>query len=284
MGRRTVVRFTDEQRIKAFILRARRITSHSLWREQRQLMEKNRTGEMKIDVTINNKTGEEKYVGREEYPDEELLESLAARLRPLTLKGDDLHYAAVLDSIENLVPTSSFPELFEPLDEWRKMWAEVATRDNSAQAYYVVTERGSASDQDLMYAWYYGDIVHADDKEEQAKGLGIDDRYKAAAGIVARMVQCVELTLFLVETLVEEGVLAVDTELFERKVVASQRVFETEHRIYTSETGGPVDHMESLDPDVWQSLAESLKTHVQMPDPCEVWKQQRRTAVQPESA
>ncbi|RZL21836.1 MAG: hypothetical protein EOP31_26505 [Rhodococcus sp. (in: high G+C Gram-positive bacteria)] len=282
MANPKIVRFNDEQRVKAFILRARRILSHSLWRDQRELMESNRIGRMTINVTVNRKTGEESYVSREEYPNEELLESLAARLRPLTLRGDNLHYSEVLNSIESLVPASKFPEYVEPIEEWRKMWAGVATRDASAQAYSIITDRGTASDQDLMYAWFYGDIVHADDKEEQAKGLGIDARYKAAAGIVARMVECTELTFLLIQTLVNESILTVDPELFERDVVATKSVFETKQQIFLSEVGGPpVTNTEIPNPEVWQSLAASMAPHVRQQDPCELWIEQRRTTEQP---
>ncbi|NKR94278.1 hypothetical protein GS483_19320 [Rhodococcus hoagii] len=270
MARRPRPRFTDEQRIKAFILRARRITAHSLWREHRELLEKMRVGQTYVTMTINPNTGETSYVKRDELPAEELLESLAARLRPLTLATEELHYAKVLDSVAALVPADQFPDYVEPIDFWRGLWAEVATRDERAQAYYVVTDQGVASDQDLMYAWYYGDVVHADDKEAEAKGLSVTERYKAAAGIVARIVECTDLTLLLVRTLVDEGVLGVDPELFEREVVVTQTVFEKPVRAFTSPTGTPLPLTDGpIDLEVWTPMVEAMAEH--LPSVCQLW-------------
>lgn len=276
MAKPTRPRFTDEKRLAMFVLRARRITSHSLWREHRDLLEKARGGEMIITVTHNLQTNEATYLLREEFPDEELLESLAARLRPLTLPSEELYYSKVLDSIAALAPNDRFPECFEPIENWRKMWEEVATRDDSAQAYFVATDQGVASDQDLMYAWYYGDVVHADDKEAAAKGLGVEDRYKAAVGIVSRIVECADLTLYLLRSLVDEGVLALDPELFEREVVVTRTVFETPTEWYTSEVGSPLPTSTSaLDTDVWTPAHDAFAPHLETSTPCKKWWKNR---------
>lgn len=277
MSRQKRITFTDEQRLKAFVLRARRITSHSLWREQRDLMERTRSGQMNISITKDHRTNETTYVLKEEYPAEELMESLAARIRPLTLDGDDLHYAKVLDSIATLVPEADLPSYVEPIAVWHGMWASVATRDARAQAYYVVTEQGAASDQDLMYAWYYGDVVHADDKEVESKGLGVTERYKAAAGIVARIVDHVHLTLLLVESLVDEGVLTIDPELFVRDVIVTETVFEKPATAYASDVDTPLPaNDEELDLSVWQPMSEALSDHLTKPSECDLWWRPRR--------
>lgn len=274
MARTPRPRFTDEQRVKAFVLRARRITSHSLWRKHRDLLEKARSATMNITVTHDRRTNETTYLLREEFPEEELLESLAARLRPLTLPSEELHYSKVLDSIAALVPDDQFPDCFEPIEHWRKMWDAVATRDASAQAYFILTDQGLASDQDLMYAWYYGDVVHADNKEAESKGLGVQERYKAAVGIVTRIVECTDLTLHLVRSLVDDGVLPLDPELFEREVVVTGTVFEKPVKAYASEVGSllPVDDT-PLDPEVWKSMHDAVAPQWDLPSSCETWWQ-----------
>ncbi|MEU5760387.1 hypothetical protein [Nocardia sp. NPDC047648] len=266
--------FTHEQRIKAFVLRARRIVAHSLWREHRDTMEKLRTAEMKVNITQNLLTGETTYTHREEFPSEELLESLAARVRPLILESEELYYPKVLDSIATLVPAANFPDYVLPIEDWHTLWASVATRDESAQAYYIVTDGGAASDQDLMYAWLYGDVVHADDKEAEAKGLGIEQRYKAAAGIVTRIVECVESTLLLVQELIAEQVLTVDQELFEREVVVKRTVFETplrQARVADRETPLPL-HVGPLDHSIWTDMAEFVAPGIQAAKCATWWK------------
>ncbi|TXG91481.1 hypothetical protein DW322_16320 [Rhodococcus rhodnii] len=229
---------------------------------------------MNVTVTHDHRTNETTYLLREEFPEEELLESLAARLRPLTLPSEELHYTKVLDSIAALAPDSQFPECFEPIEHWRKMWAGVATRDESAQAYFISTDKGVASDQDLMYAWYYGDVVHADDKEAESKGLGVRERYKAAVGIVTRIVECTDLTLYLVRSLVDEGVLTLDPELFEREVVVTGTVFETPVKAYASEVGSPLPMDDApLDPEVWQPMHDAVAPQLDAPSSCETWWQ-----------
>ncbi|WP_063042357.1 hypothetical protein [Nocardia grenadensis] len=277
MGKPKRQSFTHEQRLKAFVLRARRITAHSLWREQKQLLEKLHVGQMNVSVTHNHRTGEVTYVHREEFPAEELLESLAARIRPLILDSEELHYSKVLNSIAALVPAADFPDYVLPIGEWHKVWAAVATRDASAQAYYIVTDQGAASDQDLMYAWLYGDVVHADDKETESKGLSIEQRYKAAAGIVTRIVDCTELTLLLVRMLVEEGVLTVDSELFEREVVVKRTVFTNPVRAYAAvdpDTPLPLDGG-PLDPEIWMPMYKTVAAAVPSPSSCAVWWKSR---------
>lgn len=62
-------------------------------------MEKARSGDMTVQIIKNHQTNEPTCVSREEYPPEHLMGSLSARIRPLTLKGDDLYNASALDSI-----------------------------------------------------------------------------------------------------------------------------------------------------------------------------------------
>lgn len=277
MGGRPRATLNHEQRVAAFVIRARRVTSHSLWREQRALMEQAFAGHIGFVVTRNIKTGEVSYTMKEEYPPEELMESLAARVRPLTLSGDDLHYSKVLDSIASLVAADSVPDYIKPIETWRFMWDSVATRDSRAQAYSIVTDQGAASDQDLMYAWLYGDVVHADDKAESSKGLGVSARYKASVGIVARIVDLVELTLLMVESFVDEGLLTLDAELFSREVVVAETVFHQEVTAYTSPDGSLPTDLNALDPDVWKPAHDALGHFLSAPDPCVTWRRKHQS-------
>ncbi|WP_336881456.1 hypothetical protein [Rhodococcus globerulus] len=274
MAKPKFVPFNDEQRVKAFVLRARRILSHSLWREQRKLMDDLRDVPRTLKISQNHDTGERTIVLQQVFPDEELFESLTARVRLLGHDGDQLHYRKVLKSIAALVPADKFPDYIEPIETWQAMWDEVASRTGEAQAYSVVTDQGVASDDDLTYAWIYHDIVHADDKENEAKGLDVEERYKAATGVVARIVDLTDLTLLLVQELIEAGVLEVDSELFERQVVVTKTVFETEvggaHRAPVG-TALPTD-LDALDTD-WQSLEEMVEQYLRKPSSCDIWTQ-----------
>ncbi len=63
----------------------------------------------------------------------------------------------------------------------------------------ILTDNSSVTDRQLMYAWLYGDIVHADDVDKRHKvdGLSFNERYWAAAGMVARIAAWTEDTLKL---------------------------------------------------------------------------------------
>ncbi|MFE5877794.1 hypothetical protein ACFQ6H_21235 [Rhodococcus sp. NPDC056506] len=274
MAKPKFVPFNDEQRIKAFVLRARRILSHSLWREQRALMDDLIDVPRRLTIRQDHETGERTRVVQQVFPDEELFESLTARVRLLAHDGDQLHYRKVLNSIAALVPADKFPDHIEPIETWQAMWDEVASRTGEAQAYSVVTDQGVASDDDLTYAWIYHDIVHADDKENEAKGLGVEERYKAATGVVARIVDLTHVTLLLVQELIEAGVLEVDPELFERQVVVTKTVFEQKvvraHRAPAG-TALPTD-VDAPDTD-WQSIEEGVETYLKEPSSCDVWMQ-----------
>ena len=88
----------DAGRLRRFVSRARRVQSHSLVRDREELQahaQGHLTGQMDM-------TGQMTLVRR--LPaDEEVFESLAARLRPLTLKTELVHYSAVLDAVECLL-------------------------------------------------------------------------------------------------------------------------------------------------------------------------------------
>ncbi|MBB1058875.1 hypothetical protein G6020_16195 [Dietzia sp. B19] len=47
------------------------------------------------------------------------------------------------------------------LDWWHEEWRTAIDGNGEAQAYNVGTESGSIADRKLMYAWIYGDLVHA---------------------------------------------------------------------------------------------------------------------------
>lgn len=153
-------RSTPQATVEAFLLRSRRVLSHSLIREQADLMAKLHSGHIDITVTVNRKTGEQAYRRRAEYPPEEALESLASRVRPLILASDPIYYEKVLNAVEELIGADRLNEEID-LPWWHNYWREVIDANLDAQAYWVATASGSITDRKLMYAWLYCDVVHA---------------------------------------------------------------------------------------------------------------------------
>ncbi len=161
----------SRSRVELFVLRARRVLEHSLLRNAEQ-MEKLRRGDIYVSITVDLSTGEKSSRMKVDYyPEEELLESLAARLRPILLDKDDIHYSKVLREVNERTDPRKVAELVEPIQWWIEQWEGVYSKETAkagglaaVQAYGLVTEDGSYSDRFLMDRWLYGDLVHADDR------------------------------------------------------------------------------------------------------------------------
>lgn len=250
-------------RLERFVLRCRRVTEHSLLVTGRELMQKLCDNEMKINITVNKATGETTQVLRQEFPPEEIFESLAARMRPLILPTEEVHYTKALDSIEALVSSADYDTVSDqPISWWRDMWLRTVDRSATASefGYSVLTDAGSITDRQLMYAWLYGDLVHADTKfEAKVVGLSISQRYWAATGFVARIGVCTELTLGLINALDDEGLLSLNPKVWTQNVTVDTSIREQPVQIYAAINPNPtipVTASDPLDATVWQTLAE----------------------------
>ena len=87
------------ERLEKFILRARRVESHSLVRSGKacyfasEPMELHNIGSTSCRVLFK-------------YPDEERLESLAARVRPFILKSESLFFPTIIKALNAELPSS----------------------------------------------------------------------------------------------------------------------------------------------------------------------------------
>ncbi|WP_186241326.1 hypothetical protein [Mycobacterium simulans] len=97
----------DRDRVQRFILRARKVTEHSLVREHLPLLNKLSTGQIDLRVQQNLTTGEATHTLVLELPPEELFESFAARLRPFTSGSESVYWFSVLNSLEKLLSRCS---------------------------------------------------------------------------------------------------------------------------------------------------------------------------------
>ena len=87
------------QLIERFVLRARIVQDHSLARDYRELKDMAKT-QFKIKFVLNPATGERTAsMSPVDLIPTEQLESAAARVRPIFLKKDKVHYDSVLDAV-----------------------------------------------------------------------------------------------------------------------------------------------------------------------------------------
>ncbi|MFV8050376.1 hypothetical protein [Mycobacterium sp. 48b] len=215
-------------------------------------------------MTVNTKTGEETYRKRVEYPSEEALESLASRVRPLILSGEPIYYAKALDALEELVGTDTLNEEIDPA-WWRQYWAQVVDANLEAQAYWVETPNGRITDRKLMYAWLYGDVIHAKARRSPViRDLDINQRYYAAAPGIARICDRVIFTQIMIDGLIEKGLLTVDPNVLSDDVVVTTTTVDEPVIVRVSDVGAPVPSdlttvgPSAFDPEVWKSPHQAL--------------------------
>lgn len=100
--------------------------------------------------------------------DEEVFESLASRVRPLTVKSEPVYYVKVFDALSELLGEVD-GGLRSRIEALRAAWDDAEIQGTQIQAYALQSARldGSSatprvSDTQLAAAWLYADLVHAD--------------------------------------------------------------------------------------------------------------------------
>lgn len=215
---------------------------------------------MKLIVQVNQKTGESKHQIRMELPPEEAFESLAARLRPFTMRKETVYWETVLDALERLLSSEVLAEVMD-FESLRVYWKEVTEGKKVAQAYYVMTESGQLTDVELADQWLNSDALHTQlIHSETGQQLGLDERYRAAAGVFARIGACVDYTLFLISYLQGAGLIQLDYAVFTEPVTAQSHV-DIEVKAYVAEVGStPMPTtLDELDLSAWRPVHEDIE-------------------------
>jgi hypothetical protein len=217
----------DEQKriLESAVRRCRRVADHSLCRDREQLhtwstapmtIEPDETGTLTLTQGI---------------PDEEPLESLAARVRPFTLGSEPIHHEKIVGALREYV-TAACPEHLKHVASLAEVWANVNPYDETGGVgYYIkaLASEGAEESPDMTaarvgLAWIYGDLVHADDLAirhgETAARLSIAERYRAAGILVTRLAFAVICTLNVMTILCNDGHLSeLDKSVWDEQVV-----------------------------------------------------------------
>ena len=231
--------------LERFVLRARRVESHSLAQDREALTAMGSfsiTGHIGLDGSM---------VVRRALPDEEVFESLAARVRPVLVKTESIYYEKVLTAINECVDAAGVP--MNPDDTIRLALAQLA-KDwshidlDSANVVGFAVQSASVdgsdatpqvSDTQLAAAWLYGDLVHVDTRGKKSDGLlfSVKERFAAAATYFAHVAALVLATLDVLKRLAELGVVELgDRALTEDVVVAAEELVDE-----TTAFVGPAD-------------------------------------------
>jgi hypothetical protein len=227
------------RRIDAFVLRARRIEAHSLAQDREQLA---RLAQRVLTI-VPSPSG---ALIREHLPPEEVVESAAARVRPLLLVKEDCSFVSALSSIKYFVPDPTVRHWVKAVgSEWRSRTTESHDARNTMglQAYVTDTSSGasgSMSDVELALAWIYGDVVHADrDRRDKADIFGLAQRYRAAVPLVAYVMRGALNVLDGILEMHSRHVLPITPTVLTTDVVLESTKFTTRARVHTAAVGTP---------------------------------------------
>lgn len=201
---------TNEEILGRFLVRARRVEDHTLvksgeikhYRIPTMVLSATETGEMSVQYHV--------------CPDEESLESLAARLRPFIVKSEPIYMQKVFDAICTQVSDDSLLENEVKALRVARDWFSHRYKEKGSKCYEIqlIGEDGQPltrplSDALLAEAWIYTDVVHADPKGEKAETCKLSylDRYRAASPYFCEFASVIVKLLNLVRSLSERNLL-----------------------------------------------------------------------------
>lgn len=257
-------RLSDERkRLERFAMRARRIAAHTLTRDPEELR-RLATGEWKL--RIDRESGRSTIL--RELASEQEVESLAARVRPLLLQSESIHYDKVLNAMSTFVRRQD-PEraarfartVAKPL---KAAFAEIdPTRAKEVAGYEVATyaEDGAVvapkvSMATLAKAWLYNDLVHADADVDVQIALThtLQTRFAAATTVYTRAALLTLNAFHFVKQFQDEGLLELAPECFEDEVVVTARVIEQEAQVWSAPTGTRMPEPGTLPDENWEKM------------------------------
>ena len=248
-----MVAISDAETLRRFVLRARRVQAHSLVQSWDKLLY-HAGGEFHVQIDASGRTS----ITRRLPSDEEVFESLASRVRPLTVKSEPVYYVKVFDAIDRALSNADVDESHRArLGELRGSWEAAEIQGTQTQAYAVQSARidgtdatNLVSDTQLAAAWLYADLVHADAQgpKQEALAFPLRERYAAAVRLFSHLAALTVATLRAVEVLRDSGELAIEGSPWDEDLVVGESEFVQEARVFVAPPGSAM-------PDLRDSLA-----------------------------
>lgn len=258
---------SDVQVVSQFVLRARRVAAHSLAQNRdslRELAGFKFTAHVTLDGT---------FTTRRKLPDEEIFESLAARVRPFTLATEPIYSEKVFKALHRLLKTSPVPlgdDINERLSRLEAGWSGIDLQGNQALAFWVQTERRDGSDRSpqvtdvqLAASWMYADLVHSNPKGPKKEGLRfkIKERYSAAVNVFSRIALLSLATHDAIMELHETEAIPLDRVAIEADVVVGLDELIEEGEAYVGPVDTPMPSMDAalkFPPEGWEKFTPTV--------------------------
>jgi len=228
--------------LSAFVLRARRVESHSLALDKVLLHKLSR-----MEMTYQFVASENQGYLVQVLPPEEQIESAAARVRPLLLQEEAVHYIKVLNALGYFAKESADEKLRNALVAIRADWNRIKPRGKDILGASTQIEDADGnkseflSDTELAFAYIYGDVVHNDlDRIAATTMHGVKERFKAAAPIVGYIMVLTIATLNVTRNMLKAGLVELPHHLLTDEVVVAETVFRNEARAWSAPLGTPL--------------------------------------------
>ena len=245
--------------INKFILRAKRVESHSLLKDINNLR---RYAETESKIIFNKESNKAKII-IELPPDEEVFESLVSRIRPFILRSEPIFYEKIFSALEFILETE---ELKASVSELKNHWDLINTDSKEIHGYSISDDAShEASDLQLAGAWLYADLVHADPKENKKGGMdfSMEDRYVAAVRIFSSLALLTVETLAFIYNLEKLGIFDIPENIKTEEVVIGKDQIVKEGFIYQAPVGTEAPNIQNMaDHSDWKPLTrDSIQTN-----------------------
>ena len=216
--------------LRRFVIRAKRVEAHSLVKNNDVL----NYVEPKLQIKYSEgKSAEIKYL----MPDEEIFESLAARVRPCILKSESVY----LDKVFHAIEVCMNGQQMEVRDQkcfttcryrFNDLVSKRSGMSYSVQLFDADNKALEAPLTDLQIgeAWLYSDLVHSDPHGDKAKAaeLSYRDRYYAGTSFFSTLTVVVINTYRLITLLNEKYEWHIDEDAWQEQVTLSEKDSEIE--------------------------------------------------------
>ena len=245
--------------INKFILRAKRVESHSLLKDINILR---RYAETESKIIFSKESNKAKLI-TELPPDEEVFESLVSRIRPFILRSEPIFYEKIFSALEFILETE---ELKTSVSELKNHWDLINTDSKEIHGYSISDDAShEASDLQLAGAWLYADLVHADPKGNKKGGMdfSMKDRYVAAVRIFSSLALLTVETLAFIYNLEKLGIFDIPENIKTEEVVIGKDQIVREGFIYQAPVGTEAPNIQNMaDHSDWRLLTrDSIQTN-----------------------
>lgn len=223
-GEPTHSQSTDKARrsIEAFVVRARRVKAHSLVQsgEIDRLANPSFTALFESDGTTTVRLNSRPH-------DEELFESLAARVRPCTI-GDPVNIKRVISSLRILANGQFTEKQIGYLDSISTWYESHIDEGKYLRCYEQIcsvdnpTRPTSATDVTLAMGWFYNDLVHAspNSKRKVALEFPYDSRYNNGVVLVSCLAKVIVSLLDFIREAYASGTIRISESAWLEQVTA----------------------------------------------------------------